>query len=252
MQHALAYRRHGLVVPSLAGLTIALLLAAGTPAAESAQANDTPNGKAKEKGFTKLLPGDDHEGWTAYGNDQWPQGWEVKGGILHRTTGGGDVMTEKEYGDFDLRFGWKVSEGGNSGVMYRVSEEKGPAYWTGPEYQVLDNERHQDGKNPLTSAGSLYGLYASAEDAAKPAGEWNRGRIVIRGNHVQHFLNGQKVVDAEIGSDDWNKLVAGSKFAAWPKFGKNQRGHIVFQDHGDEVWYRNIRIKELDGQGDKP
>jgi hypothetical protein len=168
-------------------------------------------------------------------------------GVLHRVDGGGDIMTAKEYGDFDFRFDWKIAEGGNSGVMYRVSVEKGPAYETGPEYQVLDNGKHRDGKSSLTSAASLYALYPPAKDVAKPAGEWNEGRIVVHGNHVTHYLNGEKVVDVELGSDDWNKKVAGSKFAAWKKFGVNKRGHIVLQDHGDEVWYRNVRIKELNG-----
>jgi hypothetical protein len=202
----------------------------------------------KEEGFTPLLKGDSREGWIGYGQKEWPKGWELSEGVLHRAGSGGDLMTAKEYGDFDLRFDWKISEGGNSGVMYRVSVEKGPAYETGPEYQVLDNARHRDGKSPLTSAGSLYALYPPTKDVAKPAGEWNQGRIVVHGNHVSHHLNGEEVVHVELGGADWNKKVAGSKFAAWKKFGANKRGHIVLQDHGDEVWYRNVRIKELDGK----
>jgi hypothetical protein len=201
--------------------------------------------KPLEEGFTRLVEGDSQDGWIGYGQDKWPEGWEVSKGVLHRVSSSGDLMTEKEYGDFDLRFGWKISPGGNSGVMYRVSQEKGPAYETGPEYQILDNARHADGKQKVTSAGSLYALYAPSQDAAKPAGEWNRGRIVVEGNRVRHFLNGKKVVDAQLGGDEWNKLVAESKFAAWPKFGKNKSGHIVLQDHGNEVWFRNLRIKEL-------
>lgn len=244
MLHAIHVRGLGPVVPLVAGLTIALVMASAVPAAESAAANETK--KSREEGFIKLLEGDRREGWVGYGSDKWPEGWEVNDGVLHRASGGGDIMTKDQFGDFDLRFGWKVAPGGNSGVMYRVSVGAGPAYLTGPEYQVLDNAKHADGKNPLTSAGSLYALYPPTEDVSKPAGQWNRGRIVLRGNRVQHFLNGQKVVDAEIGSDEWNKLVAGSKFAAWAKFAKNDRGHLVFQDHGDEVWFRNIRIKPLD------
>jgi hypothetical protein len=212
-------------------------------ASAAAPSQDT---SAEEKGFKTLLNGETREGWVGYGKKEWPEGWELTDGVLHRAGSGGDIMTAQEYGDFDLRFDWKIVEGGNSGVMYRVSVEKGPAYETGPEYQVLDNARHQDGKSPLTSAGSLYALYAPAKDVAKPAGEWNEGRIVVHGNHVAHYLNGEKVVETELGGDDWNKKVAGSKFAGWKKFGVNKRGHIVLQDHGDEVWYRNVRIKELD------
>lgn len=201
--------------------------------------------KNKEVGFTHLLAGDSQEAWKGYGKEGWPEGWKLENGVLHRHAAGGDLMTKKDYGDFDLRFGWKVSEGGNSGVMYRASELKEPAYVTGPEYQVLDNAKHADGKSPLTSTGSLYALYPPSEDATKPAGEWNYSRILVKGKHVQHFLNGKKIVDVEVDSDDWNKKLAASKFATWPKYGKNDRGHVVLQDHGDQVWYRNIRIKDL-------
>lgn len=203
----------------------------------------------REIGFTPLFKGDATENWKAYGKEGWPEGWKMEDGVLHRHAAGGDLMSKQEYGDFDLRFGWKVSPGGNSGVMYRASESSSePAYLTGPEYQVLDDAKHKDGQNKLTSSGSLYALYPPTEDVLKPAGEWNRSRIVVEGNHVRHFLNGKKVVDVEIGSDDWNKKLAASKFATWAKFGKNAKGHIVLQDHGDEVWYRNMRIKDSTGK----
>jgi hypothetical protein len=113
---------------------------------------------------------------------------------------------------------------------------------------VLDDAKHKDGQNKLTSSGSLYALYPPSEDVLKPAGEWNRSRIVVEGNHVRHFLNGKKVVDVEIGSEDWNKKLAASKFATWKGFGTNAKGKIVLQDHGDEVWYRNMRIKDSTGK----
>ncbi len=210
--------------------------------------------KDKEEGFTPLVRGDSHEGWTGYAKKGWPKGWEAADGVLHLSSGGGDLMTEKEYGDFDLRFDWKISKGGNSGVLYRVSPGLEPPHYTGPEYQVLDNAGHQDGKSLLTSAGALYGLYASTADASKPAEEWNRGRIVMEGDRVRHFLNGQKLVDAQIGSDDWKARVAKSKFTLWTQFAKNPRGRIVLQDHGNEVWFRKLRIKEvkeLDGPAAK-
>jgi hypothetical protein len=230
--------RGRLVVPFLAALVITAIGAAQSAAADA-------TGKA-EDGFTRLFEGDKEKTWVGYGKDTWPEGWELSEGVLHRKASGGDLQTIEEFGDFDLRFGWKIAPGGNSGVMYRVSREKGPAYETGPEYQVLDNAAHQDGKRPLTSAGSLYALYPPTKDVAKPAGKWNKARIVVEGNRVRHFLNGEKVVDVEIGSDDWKKQLAASKFATWSKFAKNKRGHVVLQDHGDEAWYRNMRIKRLD------
>ncbi len=233
-----------LVVPLLAALAIAAIGAAGAAAADAAVKT--------EDGFTRLFEGDKEKTWVGYGKDTWPEGWVLSEGVLHRKAGGGDLQTVEEFGDFDLRFGWKIAPGGNSGVMYRVSREKGPAYETGAEYQILDDAAHQDGKSPLTSAGSLYALYPPAKKVVKPAGEWNKSRIVVEGNRVRHFLNGEKVVDVEMGSDDWKKQLAASKFASWPKFAKNKRGHVVLQDHGDEAWYRNMRIKRLDEKAADP
>ncbi|BBO32556.1 3-keto-disaccharide hydrolase [Lacipirellula parvula] len=236
------------------------LATAPTCTAQEAKAADAKDAKAEkparrgrqrrqEEGFTPLLKGDaaaDH--WKAYGKEGWPEGWKLEKGVLHRHGSGGDLMSKNEYGDFDLKFAWKVSPGGNSGVMYRVSEEKEPAYFTGPEYQLLDDAKHKDGQNKVTSSGSLYAMYPPEKDVLKPAGEWNRSRILVQGDHVQHFLNGEKVVDVKLSGDDWDKKLAASKFATWPKFGKNAKGHIVLQDHGDEIWYRNMRIKDLTGK----
>ena len=159
-------------------------------------------------------------------------------------SGGGDIVTANTYRDFDLRFEWKVREGANSGVMYRVSLGDAAPYMSGPEYQILDDDRHPDGRNPKTSAASLYALYVPEGKELKPVGQWNTSRIVLRGHNVQHWVNGKKVVDVDMSSDEWQELVAKSKFSGWEKFGKNASGHIVFQDHGDPVWYRNLRIKE--------
>jgi hypothetical protein len=213
---------------------------------------DAATSADEESGFAALCGEDGRELWLGYGldeaEDSWPANWEFADGVLHAKGGGADLKTRDEYGDFDLRFEWKISAGGNSGVMYRVSQESDPAYYTGPEYQVIDNIGNPDGASPLTSAASIYDLYAPSRDAAKHAGEWNDARIVVAGNHVEHYLNGEKVVDCELGSEDWNQRVAATKFAAWKKFGTNRQGHIVLQDHGDEVWYRNVRVKRLDGR----
>jgi hypothetical protein len=175
-----------------------------------------------------------------------PAGWEAKDGVLARTGKGGDIMTVREYGSFELELDYKIAVGGNSGIMYRVVTEGQAPYWSGPEYQILDNERHPDAKNgPDRLAGSNYDLIAPSAAVSKPAGEWNTARIVVKGNHVEHWLNGTKVVEYEFGSPEWTKMVAESKFKAWPIYGKAARGHIVLQDHGDLVEFRNIRIKEL-------
>src|SRR5262249_60222454 len=138
-----------------------------------------------------------------------------------------------------------IAEGGHSCLMYRVSEKFGVPYESGPEYQLLDNAKHSDGKNPLTSAASCYALYAPSKDETKPVGEWNKTRLVVNGHHVEHWLNGKKVVEYELGSADWNKRVKASKFKDLPKFGKEAKGHIDLQDHGNRVEFRNIKIRLL-------
>jgi hypothetical protein len=166
-------------------------------------------------------------------------------GELTRVGAGGDIVTVDEYGDFELELEWKVAPGGNSGIMYRVTETAANSYESGPEMQVLDDSGHADGRSRLTSAGSAYGLYPAPAGVVKPAGEWNAVRLVVNGNHVEHWLNGQKVVDYELGSPDWEAKVKASKFAEWPGYGRAARGRIALQDHGDRVAYRNIRIREL-------
>jgi hypothetical protein len=196
-------------------------------------------------GWRSLFDGTTTAGWRGYRQRGMPRGWQAVDGALARVGGGGDVITTDQFGNFELTLEWKVAPGGNSGIFYRVTEQAAHTYESGPEMQVLDDSRHQDGKSRLTSAGSLYGLYAAPAGAAKPAGEWNAVRIVVNGAHVEHWLNGVKVVDTEIGSPDWEKRVRESKFNEWPGFGRATRGHIALQDHGDWVAFRNIKIKVL-------
>jgi hypothetical protein len=228
---------------------------AATPQQDTTKAQPTKRGnkqqraarrRAAEAEFTQLLGENYKQLWQGYQSGEWPKGWEVVDGVLHRSGPGEDLITVEQFGSFELRFQWKVAPGANSGVMFRVSRGDAAPYLTGPEYQILDNERHADGKQDLTSAGSLYAMYAPAVKTVKPAGEWNQSRIVIRGQRVRFFLNGKQVVDATIGSDEWNKRLAASKFATWEKFAKNSRGHLCIQDHGDEVWFRRVRVKSLD------
>ena len=194
--------------------------------------------------WRSLFDGSTTSGWRGYRKDS-VAGWQVVDGALTRVGPGGDIMTTEQFANFELELEWKVAPGGNSGIMYRVTEAAANPYETGPEMQVLDDSGHADGRSRLTSAGAAYGLYPAPEGVVKPAGEWNAVRLVVNGNDVEHWLNGQKIVAYQIGSPDWEAKVKGSKFADWPGFGRAARGHIVLQDHGDRVAYRGIRIREL-------
>lgn len=204
--------------------------------------------KEKPGKFEELLANKDLSRFRGYAQPEIGSGWKMEGKTVHFDgSGGGDIVTVDEYDNFELQFDWKVSEGGNSGVMYRVSLGDSAPYMSGPEYQVLDDAGHADGKNALTSAGSLYAMYEPKEKKARKTGIWNSTKIIVDGNKITHYLNGTKIVEAEIGSADWNTKLEASKFKDWEKFAKNRSGHIAFQDHGDEVWFRKIRVKRLAG-----
>src|SRR5687768_2091679 len=192
-----------------------------------------------------LFDGTSLDAWRGFRASSVPPGWQVVDGAITRVASAGDLITRDEFGDFELALEWQVAEGGNSGIMYRVTESTEATYESGPEMQVLDDERHADGRSRLTAAGSVYGLYPAPAGVVKPAGEWNAVRIVARGRHVEHWLNGAKVVEYEMGSADWEARVASSKFKGWPQFGRAASGHIALQDHGDRVAYRDIRIRPL-------
>lgn len=220
-------------------------LALTLPAAAVAQVN-TLSQPEIDAGWMLLFDGRTTQGWGLYPTGEAPTGWTVEDGLLTRSGPGGDIMyLPREFGDFDLRIEWRIEPGGNSGILYRGLTVTDYIYQTAPEMQVLDDERHADGANPLTSAGSVYALYAAPRGVVHPAGEWNDARIVARGPHVEHWLNGVKVAEYELGSPDWSVRVAGSKFVEWPEFGTSLRGYLALQDHGNRVWYRNIKIREL-------
>jgi cytochrome c len=212
----------------------------------SAQTNTLGADEARQ-GFALLFDGKSLDAFRGYRRTDVPAGWSAVEGELRFTPGqgGGDLATRESYGDFELRLDWKVSPGGNSGIMYRVTEDRTYPWETGPEYQVLDDDLHPDGRSPLTSAASAYGLYARSRDLVRPAGFWNETRIVVKGDSVEHWLNGVKVVEYRLNSADWKKRVAESKFSSMPDYGQRKAGHIVLQDHGDLVSYRNIRIRRL-------
>jgi hypothetical protein len=200
---------------------------------------------ARATDWRQLFDGATTAGWRGYRKDAMPAGWRVVDGALTRVAPAGDIVTVEQYGNFELALEWKVAEGGNSGIFYRVSEDGENPWESGPEMQVLDDARHPDGRSPLTSAGAMYGIYPAPRGVVRPAGEWNAVRIVANGPHVEHWLNGVKVVEAELGSPDWEARVKRSKFAAMPHYGRNASGYIGLQDHGDRVAYRNIKLRVL-------
>lgn len=199
-----------------------------------------------------LFDGKSTAAWREFRKSEFPaKGWEVVDGTLHVMGGGGagDIVTRQQFKDFELELEWKVSPGANSGIMYRVSEDFDAPWHTGPEYQVLDDSKHGDGKNPKTSASALYALVAaSTEKALKPVGEWNSARIVLRGSQLEHWLNGKRVVALDLASPEARDLIAKSKFKDLPRFARESSGYICLQDHGDDVWFRNIRIRPLDSK----
>ncbi len=199
----------------------------------------------KAAGWQLLFDGQSLDHWRGYKKEQAPEGWVAQDGTLARIKGGGDIITKEKYSSFELQLEWKISEGGNSGIFYRAIEGKGAIYQSAPEMQVLDNKKHGDGKNPKTSAGANYALIACPKDVSKPAGEWNAVKLIVKGNHVEHWLNGEQMVSYELGSPEWQELVKNSKFKNWPDYGKADSGHIGLQDHGNLVWFRNIKIRPL-------
>ena len=199
----------------------------------------------RREGWQLLFDGNDLSAWRGYRQTTIPDGWQAVDGTLARVARGGDLLTREQFEDFELSFDWRLDAGGNSGVMYRVAETEGPAWHTGPEFQILDNDGHRDGTAPITSAGSNYAVHPPVDDVTRPLGEWNSSRVLIRGQHVEHWMNGVQLVTYELGSADWQRRVDASKFVDMPRYGREPRGHIAIQDHGDPVSFRNLKIRRL-------
>jgi hypothetical protein len=184
--------------------------------------------------------------WRGYKETTVPAGWHVADGVLSKVGSVNDLITREQFANFELEFEWMLQPAGNAGVFYRGNEDAEKIYFTAPEYQLLDDAGHEDGKSRLTSAGSDYALYPSPAGIVKPAKQWNSSRIVARGPHIEHWLNGQKVVEYEEGSPDWETRLKASKFATWPKYGRLTSGYIGIQgDHEGPLAMRNIRIRTL-------
>lgn len=206
-----------------------------------------------QRGFKPLFDGKTTTGWHTYKKTTVGSAWEVVDGAIHMNPtkkgkdGGGDLVTDKEYSNFHLKLEWKVAPKANSGIIFYVHEDPkyGQTYLTGPEMQVIDNDGHSDGKITKHRAGDLYDMVKSTSEPVKAVGEWNKAEIISDKGKLTLKLNGVKIVETTMWDDSWKALIAGSKFAKWQGFGTYKTGKIALQDHGDEVWYRNISIKEL-------
>jgi len=226
----------------------------------------------QKAGWRLLFDGKTLTGWRGVGYDTVPTAhWVVVNGAIKKVASGdvprvadgrplvgGDLMTVDSFADFELSFEWKVTPGANSGLKYNVSEamsiaqggagtQGGPTHSAlGFEYQILDDDRHEDGKLPTHRSAGLYDLIApNDKKQLRPVGQWNRSRIVFRGNHGEHWLNGQRVVEFDLGTARMDSLLAASKYKTIPGFGQKRRGHIVLQDHGDEVYFRGLKVRPL-------
>lgn len=232
--------------------TLALALGAASLQAQKVtqqgRANNTLTDAEKAAGWRLLFDGKTTNGWRGYRSQSVPPGWHVTSdGLLSKDTAGvRDIITTDKYANFDLQLDWKISPRGNSGIFYRGTEEYDHIYWSGPEYQLLDDKGHADGKSRLTAAGSAYAVYPSPAGYLHPASHWNHTRLIVNGNHVEHWLNGHKMVSYDLGSPDWQKRVKASKFAMFPNYGKATSGYIGIQgDEDGAVALRNIKIKVL-------
>lgn len=211
-----------------------------------------------KEGWVLMFDGCTTEGWRGYNKEVFPEkGWKVDDHTLHvmgsgrgEAGGGGDILFDRKFRNFELSLEWKVSEGGNSGIFYLAREIPGEPVWkSAPEMQILDNAKHPDAKLGVDgnrAAGALYDLIPGDFSAVKPAGEWNQVKILVYKGTVVHYVNGTQVLEYHLWTDDWNKMVLNSKFKDYEWFlNTAEEGYIVLQDHGDDVWFRNIKIREL-------
>ncbi|HEY1890852.1 MAG TPA: DUF1080 domain-containing protein [Steroidobacteraceae bacterium] len=236
------------------GLSLALALSLG--AANRAAADNPPAARGAQEARQDLQRGDSAwqsligrtsapllRGWTHPG---LPAGWTVHNGVLSKAGPVDDLVSTRMYKDFDLELEWNIGKEGNSGIFYRATHQYDEIYWTGPEYQLLDDQNAEDGKHRITAAGSVYAMYPSPAGFVHAYGQWNKARIVVRGSHVTYWMNGHRIVDYDFGSADWKKRVAGSKFSAYPGYGRAAEGLIGIQgNHPGGVKIRNMRIRVL-------
>jgi hypothetical protein len=236
-----------LAAATLAAATVLAPLAAQGPGTKSTAADGA---KAATGAWTPLFDGKSLAGWRGYKKENATETrWKVENGMLtlppndgKDTRGARDIITVNTYDNFDLRWEWKAAPGANSGVKYFVLEDQPSAI--GHEYQLIDDERHPDAKiGPHRQTAALYDVFPAADRPIKPAGEWNVSEVRVHSNHVEHWLNGKKVLEYELNSPKLKEAIAKSKFKDIARFGTPQKGHILLQDHGDQIWYRKIEIR---------
>ena len=199
----------------------------------------------KDAGWKSLFDGKTLDAWQGFGGKPVPTGWHAIDGELRRVEGGGDLLSKEIYGDFEVSLEWKIAEGSNSGLIWRVGDDEAPGWRTGPEMQILDNKHHPDGRLASTSAGACYALIAPDRDVSLAPNRWNTARLVAKGSKISYWLNNENVANFDVASAEWKDLVAKSKFKNFPNFGKLSKGRLMLQDHGDDVAFRNIKIREL-------
>jgi hypothetical protein len=223
-------------------LLVGLVYAQPGDASEPATPAD---GKQTSEGWIMLFDGNSLSGWRSLKREKPGAGWKVADGAITRTAASGDLLTVGEFGDFELSLEWKITAGANSGIIYRVGLAAEQTFHTGPEYQILDGIKARDRIDPKHATGALYDLVAPSKDKTRPIGQWNESRIIVKGWQVQHWLNGEKIVEIDLASPEGQALIAASKFRTMPDFARLPRGHIALQDHDESVSFRNIRIREL-------
>jgi len=240
----------------LIGAALSTLLFSCNSARKTTGDNQLTPGE-KQDGWHLLFDGKTTAGWHKYGGGAVGSAWKVRDGYLCLDTsikenwqvkGGGDIVSDEEYENFELQLQWRIAKDGNSGIMFYIHEDKSKYEWpwqTGPEMQVLDNNGHPDAKIPKHRAGDLYDLISCSKETVKPYGEWNLAEVKCLDGKLDLYLNGVNVVSTTLWDENWKKLVAGSKFKAMPGFGTYTKGRIGLQDHGNEVCFRNIRIRRL-------
>ncbi|RAJ10486.1 uncharacterized protein DUF1080 [Chitinophaga skermanii] len=253
-----------LIVPALGVATAVVMTACGGNTAEKkadsvstaattpvAAAENTLTDTEKAEGWKLLFNGQNLDGWRMY-QSKPADTWGVQDGLLHCTGSAtdksdkrGDLVTNDEYENFEFSADWKLAPQGNSGILYLVSEEFPSSYQSGPEYQLIDDNNFPEKLEDWQKTGGNYAMNPPLKNASKPIGEWNNTRIIVNKGHVEHWLNGEKVVEYELWNDEWKKHKSEGKWKDTPSYGSAKKGHIAFQDHGSEIWFKNVKLKQL-------
>jgi 3-keto-disaccharide hydrolase len=225
-------------------LPLLLWACADDPVIDASECSNGLTAQEQDQGWRLLFDGQSLAQWRSYQEDEVNDGWAVENGCLTRVAWGGDIISREQFGDFELKLEWRISEAGNSGIFIRGDESESSIHKTGYEMQVLDNVGHSDSEDPSHRAGAYYDMIAPDHDTTQPVGYWNRVHIIAVGPDVEFWLNDKLTAKFSQGSPEWQALYEQSKFTSRPRYGTLLKGHIGFQDHMDKVWYRNIRLLE--------